>query len=118
MATHYHARDRTVLKNSRDGLQKENLHTKEAVSVSKKEKELLLNTAGERMDLSSGYTGRVSGTSNRKPPIHFEEADGRGSENAEDVPTGVNLRETTSFEPTTQFSDDTFFKASTKYLTR
>ena len=39
MKQHYNARDRTVLKNSRDGVQLENLHTKELKSLSKKEKD-------------------------------------------------------------------------------
>ncbi len=43
MEAKYHARDRTVIKNSRDGLTVENLHTKEAESISKKEKAFLLN---------------------------------------------------------------------------
>ena len=72
MATHYHARDRTVLKNSWDGLQKENLHTKESVSVSRKEKEILLNAESERLDLSDENMGRASGASKRKPSVFID----------------------------------------------
>ena len=66
MATHYHARDRTGFKNSRDGLQKENLRTKEVVSVSKKEKEILFNTGGESVDLSGEHKSSVSRATNRR----------------------------------------------------
>ena len=52
MKQHYHARDRTVLKNSRDGLTTENLHTQEAVLVSKREKEQVFNTSVEKTDVS------------------------------------------------------------------
>ena len=52
MASRYHARDRTVLKNSRNGLREENLRTKESVSVGMKEKEMLFGADSGNEDLS------------------------------------------------------------------
>ena len=97
MATHYHARDRTVLKNSRDGLQKENIHTKESVSISKKEQDMRMNAAGDRTDLSGGNAGISSSTSHivsRKQLKYLGSIEERISENTGAAQSGDVLRET------------------------
>lgn len=76
MASRYHARDRTVLKNSRDGLQEENLRTKEAVSISAKEKEMLLNASRRKMELAYGGNDTLTGNIREKQRTTFRDMDG------------------------------------------
>lgn len=109
MATHYHARDRTVLKNSRDGLQKENLHTKESVSISRKEKEILLNAGSERTDLSEGNVGRASGVGKRRPSIFVDGTGKRNLENTLADWTGDALQGTVVIDPIIRFGDGTSY---------
>ena len=54
MDRHYHARDRTVLKNGRDGLGKENLNTREAIRVSRKEEEVQFGKHDEPLVVDNG----------------------------------------------------------------
>lgn len=101
MKQHYHARDRTVLKNSRDGLTTENLHTQEAVLVSKREKEQVFNTSVEKTYVSGKENGFVSeDTSAKKIKVgkRFSSYDNRGNVTEQREVKGENFAENTPRE--------------------